>query len=148
MQPQPRIVTRAVVTMMPSPPKKPLEQIQGQGHIDRFTRPNIVPNTNDGDELANTPPLLRRRIIPDDDDDADDRPMVGNQATANGTTADTVIIPDTENESDTNFGVVLLPVRQPTQDQSQQSSRSRQTKSRRTASPELDQIAEQVRPLH
>ncbi len=149
MQTPPRIASRFAITMSATPPKPPIKQIQGQGQIDEFIRPQTVSRTNDGDQRAHTSPLQRKRRINDDDDDDDDRPMVNNPTGTNaGTNQDPVLIPDTEHESDGNFGVILLPVRQPTQDQSQHSTRSRESKSRRrTQSPSLDKNAEQVRSV-
>jgi hypothetical protein len=149
MQTPTRITARFAVAMTPTLPKSPLQQIQGQGLIDPFVRPTSNGNTNDDDAMVNTPTLQRRRKIRDDDDDDtdDDRPMANLYAAAQGTTRNPVVIHDTENESDANFGVILLPEQQPSQHPSRRSTRSRQTKARRAATPDLDQIAEQVRPL-
>lgn len=131
-----------------TPPKPPIKQIQGQVHIDEFitNRPQTSSTMNDGGQRAHTSPLQRKRRINDHDDDDDDRPMVNVTAAASaGTNQDPVLIQDTENESDANFGVLLLPVRQQSQDQSDYSKPARESQSRRrTRSPE---ITEQVQPL-
>ena len=100
---------------------------------------------DDSGQRAHTTPLQRKRRIHDSDDD-DDCPMTTLSAVEPaGTTADPVLIQDTENESDANFGVLLLPVRQQSHDQSDYSKPARESQSRRrTRSPE---ITEQVQPL-
>ncbi len=149
MQTPPRVATRNALTMQPSPSKPPLKQIQGQIQIVEFIRPQPKSRTTADGHLASTPPLQRRRKINDDDDDDDNRPMVGNSTTTNGgTVQDPVVIAETENESDANFGVILLPQRQQTHDQSREGTRLRVPQSKRSKPSALDQIAEPVRPLN
>ena len=134
---------------MPSTPlKPPIKQIQGQGHIDEFIRAQKS-SPNDGGQRAHDSPLQRKRRINDDDDEDDDHPMVNATAAASaGTNQNPVLIQDTENESDANFGVYMLPVRQQSQDQSNMSKPARGSQSRRRArSPETTEVTEQVQPL-
>ena len=134
--------------MTASPPKPPVKQIQGQAHIDEFIRAQ-QPSSNDGGHRAHTSPLQRKLRIHDDDDEDDDRPMVNATAAAHaGTNKDPVLIQDTENESDVNFGVYMLPVRQQSKVQSDDRKPERRTQpTRRTRSPETTGVTEQVQPL-
>jgi hypothetical protein len=139
----PRIESRFVLTMPSTPPKPPLKQIQGQRQIDVFIRPQISPPMNDDiGQRAHTTPLQRKRRIHDSDDD-DDCPMTTLTAVEPaGTTADPVLIQDTENESDANFGVYLLPERQQSQEQPSKPS-SLKLPRRSTRSQALDNITEE-----
>ena len=147
MQTPPRVSARYTIAMQPSPAKTPPKQIPGQVPIDDFMRPQPKTRPNDDSQLTSTPPLQRKRRINDDDDDDDDRPMISNPTRLHeGTIQDPVFVADTENESDANFGVVLLPQRRQTRDESQDGTRLR-AQSKRTKPSTLDHIAEQVRPL-
>jgi hypothetical protein len=143
-----RITSRFEITMTPSPPKPPVKQIQNQAHIDDFIRAQRS-FTNDGGQRANTSSLQRKRRINDDDDEDDDRPMVNATAAASAVTnQDRILIQDTENESDANFGVFILPVRQQSKDRSDDNKPARESQSRRkTRSPETTAVPEQVQPL-
>ena len=91
---------------------------------------------------AHSSPLQRKRRILDSDDE-DDRPMTTFTATATaGTNADPVLIQDTENESDANFGVYLLPGRQQSQEQPRKPSPLKLPR-RSTRSQALDNITEE-----
>ena len=135
---------------MPSTPQKlPLKQIEGQRQIDVFIRPQIPPLMNDDSgQRAPTTPLQRKRRIHDSDDD-DDCPMTTLSAVEPaGTTADPVLIQDTENESDANFGVYLLPGRQQSQEQPSKPSPLKLPR-RSTRSQALDNITEEpVQPRY
>lgn len=90
----------------------------------------MEPNDHDDrkeNQNANYTPLLRRRRIRDDDDD-DAVPMVNIPLPANGR-MDIIEIVDTENESDANFAVIMLPQRQPSHDHMAEGSKSRRTQS-------------------
>ena len=129
---------------MPSTPQKPpIKQIEGQRQIDVFIRPQIPPLMNDDSgQRAHTTPLQRKRRIHDSDDD-DDCPMTTLSAVEPaGTTADPVLIQDTENESDANFGVYLLPGRQQSQEQPSKPSPLKLPR-RSTRSQALDNITEE-----
>ena len=107
-----------------------MPQFAGQSTIDRFvrlTRPLMEPIDHDDkkeNQNANYTPLLRRRRILDNDDD-DDVPMVNRSLPH-----DVIEIVDTENESDANFAVIMLPQRRTSHDHM-----AEDTKSRRTQSP-------------
>jgi hypothetical protein len=115
-----------------TPPRLP--QIEGQSNLDGFVslaRPLMIPNNRDvrkENKNTNIASLQRNRRIRDDDDD-DDVPLVIMPQPANES-IEVVEIADTENESDANFGVILLPQRQLTHHHKIES-----TKSRRTHSP-------------
>ncbi len=137
----PRIESRFVLTMPSTPPKPPLKQIQGQRQIDVFIRPQIPPPMNDDSgQRAQTTPLQRKRRIHDSDDDC---PMTTLTAVEPaGTTANPVLIQDTENESDANFGVYLLPRRQQSQEQPSKPSPLKLPR-HSTRSQALDNITEE-----
>ena len=145
MQSPSRITSRFAITMTPSPPKPPVKQIQGQAHIDEFIRAQQS-SSNDGGQRADNSSHQRKRRILDDDDDDDDRPMVNaTAATSAGTIQERILIQDTENESDANFGVYILPVRQQSKDRLDDSKPARGPQTRRkTRSPETTAVTEQV----
>ena len=127
-----------------------LPQIAQQSNLNgfvRLTRPQIESNDQDGNKenqnATNTPLLRRRRIRDDDDDDA--APLVNR--TLPTTEMNPVVIADTENESDANFAVILLPQRRSSDDQSAEDSRPRQPQSRRTQSPAPAECAVTARPV-
>lgn len=134
-------------------PKKTsgLPQIPGQSNIDGFlrvSRPLIEPHEQDNNNAdsnadASSTPLQRRRRIRDDDDD---EPMVNNMPPPTDS-RNPVLIPDTENESDANFAVILRPPREPLHDQSAHNPKSRRTLSRRTQSPEHAGFADTAQPV-
>ena len=112
-----------------------------------MTRPQIESNDQNGskeNQNANITPLLRRRRIRDDDDN-DDAPMVNRTLT--NSVLNPVVIGDTENESDANFAVVLLPPRRSSQDPSAEDSRPRQPQFRRTQSPAPAELTGTARPV-
>ena len=139
---------------MPSPSKSTpntstpprLRQIPGQSNIDAFvrvSRPLLErhdANKENPNAPANNTPLLRRRRIQDDDDD-DDVLIVNNTLQTNGR-MNPVQVDDTENESDVNFGVIMLPQRQSSHDQPAEGS-----KSRRTQSPAPAELAVTEKPV-
>lgn len=143
--PTPSSTARTHTTTLPI-----LPQIAQQSNLDgfvRLTRPQIESNDQNGSEAnqnANITPLLRNRRIRDDDDD-DDAPMVNR--TLPNSVVNPVVIGDTENESDANFAVVLLPQRRSSHDPSAEDSRPRQPQFRRTQSPAPAEFAETARPV-
>ena len=138
-----RIESRFVLTMPSTPPKPPLKPIQGQRQIDVFIRPQLPPPMNDDrGQRAQTTPLQRKRRIHDSDDDNDCPMTTLTAGEPAGTTADPVLIQDTEYESDANFGVYLLPGRQQSQEQPSKPSPLKLPR-HSTRSQALDNITEE-----
>ncbi len=111
---------------MPTPSKKAATLPAGQLLINGYTKlmnPQSTLDNTGNKRLANmnTSPIQRRRRFINDDDNDDDQPLVPQHSKSNDADAKDQQpvdgkskitawpVPDTENESDANFAVLLLP---------------------------------------